>query len=204
MKNSFWFGCRLQNFLFLDFNIDSYAGLLAVCCGTAILVLAFEIIKTSRVIKKMKSSVPSGSSLFRLAFRKSTERSNLIERQENGRCRQKREVWFVSDIVGHCLEVVIGYLLMMIAMTFNGYVMISICLGALVGYMLFGTAVFNISAQMVVQRIMCIGCEIQPDGDLAPIIIEEENEPASTSEMPSNSECHDQQVLTTAQIHDQS
>lgn len=74
-----------------------FTGLLTVCCATTILVLAFEILKTSRVIKKMKTSVPSGSSLFKLAFTKSTERSNLIERQENGRCRQNR-YYFVNLI----------------------------------------------------------------------------------------------------------
>lgn len=41
------------------------------------------------------------------------------------------------------------------------------------------------------------------DGDLAPII-EEENEQASTSETHSNLECHNQEVFTTAQIHDHS
>lgn len=115
---------------------------------------------------------------------------------------------------------------MMIAMTYNGYLMIAICVGGLVGYLLYGSVMFNICAQVVVQRIMCLGCEIKPglycqlipsflfcfnfttaisptDGDLVPII-EEENEQAGTSETHSNSESHDQQVFTTAQVHNHS
>ncbi len=72
-----------------------------------------------------------------------------------------REIWRVSDIFIHFVELIVGYLLMAIAMSFNGYLMISICIGGLLGYILYGSVLFNVAAQVVVQRIMCAGCEIK-------------------------------------------
>lgn len=50
---------------------------------------------------------------------------------------------------------------MCFAMTYNGYIMIAIAVGALMGYILYGSVLLNIAALTIVQRIMCEGCEIK-------------------------------------------
>lgn len=52
-------------------------------------------------------------------------------------------------------------------MTYNGYLMVAIGVGSLFGYLLYGSVLFNIAAQMVVQRIMCTSCEIKRGGYLS-------------------------------------
>lgn len=49
---------------------------------------------------------------------------------------------------------------MLMVMTFNGYIMISIAIGAGLAYMMFGTAMMNIMAQIVIQK-MCTLCQIK-------------------------------------------
>lgn len=68
----------------------------------------------------------------------------------------------MSDIVIHFIELLIGYLIMGIAMTYNGYLMIAICVGALFGYVIYGSVLLNLAAEVVVQRIKCSGCVIKP------------------------------------------
>ena len=49
---------------------------------------------------------------------------------------------------------------MMMAMTFNAYIMISIGIGAIIAYVITGTAIMNITVQVIAQK-MCMGCHDQ-------------------------------------------
>ncbi|XKL68236.1 hypothetical protein PGB90_003727 [Kerria lacca] len=200
--DSFWFGCDLTDFLVPDFDINSVEGMIAVCFGTVMLVLLYEYLKTNRMIKKLKlCSMSKETSIFKLAFSVSSEKSNLINRQETAKCRNYREIWKINDIFIHFFELIVGYLLMTIAMTYNGYLMVAIGVGSLFGYLLYGSVLFNIAAQMVVQRIMCTSCEIKR-GDTTPIISENsDNELAG----PSNDDRYISDIkdesYTVVQIH---
>lgn len=63
----------------------SISGLIAVCLTVVMLVCIFESLKTTKIIKKLRSNTLDNRSFFRLAFSRSTEKSNLIERQESVR-----------------------------------------------------------------------------------------------------------------------
>lgn len=52
---------------------------------------------------------------------------------------------------------------MLIAMTYNAYIMISIAVGAGLAYLLFGSVLFNVTAQVVAAK-MCQGCQLRTAG----------------------------------------
>lgn len=195
MRTSYWLGFNLKDFLIPGFDIESPIGLTTICLGIIVLVCVFESLKTTKIIKKLRANTVDNRSLFRLAFSRSTEKSNLIERQNNA-----REIWSVLDIFLHFIELLLGYLLMLMVMTFNGYIMISIAIGAGLAYMMFGTAMMNIMAQIVIQK-MCTLCQIKSDGDSTPVT-ESMNEGTSTSASTQNVvDLVNEETYTTVQIH---
>lgn len=204
MQNSFWFGYTIDEFLFPDFVITSPLSLFAVCISTAILVIVYESLKTSRIIKTLKSQTSSSVSFFKLAFSKSTEKSTLLEGREH--LRPSREIWRISDLFSHFFELLVGYILMLIAMTYNAYIMISIAVGAGLAYLLFGSVLFNVTAQVVAAKI-CQGCQIRnADGESTPVIQASNEERASTSagDVPNDNEDTsptEKTAYTTVQIH---
>lgn len=74
--------------------------MIAVCFGTVMLVLLYEYLKTNRMIKKLKlCSMSKETSIFKLAFSVSSEKSNLINRQETAKCRNYRYLLCIFEYI---------------------------------------------------------------------------------------------------------
>jgi len=121
MHMSFWFGVKFDNFLFKGFHINSWQGMLGTCLGTASLSCLFVIISFSR-------EMFFNSDGFKQQGRAILSNSNLIE------------VW-TSSWKMHLLQTfmflaqtALGYLLMLIVMSYNVYLSVAVISGTLFGY----------------------------------------------------------------------
>lgn len=174
MHSSFWFDYKLTNFVFKDFNIASVGGLLLLCCGFIAVAVLFEALKIVHVEAKMKSI------LLRAPINLScvTDDVQLLPAEREG-TKRKRLLWFLAELGLYVVQIMLGYLLMLAVMTYNGFITIAIALGATIGYYFFGHILMARqmkSARLTAPCHMCISGPTRDGSPVSTLIGNEEDE----------------------------
>ncbi|CAG0898383.1 unnamed protein product [Darwinula stevensoni] len=133
MKNSFFLDFKINDLLFEGFTTRTVAGLLATCLGMLCVAFLYEGMKIYQNYLGYQQLKHGEVSLF--------SRSSATIEEETALLPRRRVI-----SIFHMAKVGLGYCLMLVAMTFNGYLFISVCLGATLGFFLFG----NYSLQDIV------------------------------------------------------
>uniref|UniRef100_A0A0K8TQR2 Copper transport protein n=1 Tax=Tabanus bromius TaxID=304241 RepID=A0A0K8TQR2_TABBR len=121
--------------------------------GVFMMALAYEAIKVLREVLYMRASSAERDAAIRVAAKAAASNHNGLRSSgthaANGQCctppRVERSVarrildkYHIIQTFLHFVQVIVSYLLMLIVMTFNGYLCVAVALGAAVGYFAFG------------------------------------------------------------------
>lgn len=202
MHSSFWFDYKLTNFLFKDFNVASVGGLFLLCCGFVALAILFEALKILHVETKMKSI------LLRAPLNLScitTDNVHLLPPEREG-TKRKRLLWFLAELGLYVVQIMLGYLLMLAVMSYNGFITIAVILGATLGYCLSGHILMERqikSTRLTAPCQMCITGSTR-DGSPVSTLIGNEEESAGgccSSRRDEDDEGFEDNEDTKAQIH---
>uniref|UniRef100_T1HSR1 Copper transport protein n=1 Tax=Rhodnius prolixus TaxID=13249 RepID=T1HSR1_RHOPR len=126
----FKFGYELHQLLFSSLNITSVTGLIGVSAVTVVLVLILEASKVALAHSKFYSAI------LRPNDRPDcfTDDMFLVETQSPS--NSIRYFWLGVELGFYIIELILGYVIMLIVMTYNGYLMLSVLLGSGIGYFL--------------------------------------------------------------------
>uniref|UniRef100_UPI00398E368F high affinity copper uptake protein 1 n=1 Tax=Pristiophorus japonicus TaxID=55135 RepID=UPI00398E368F len=133
MQMTFYFGYKNVELLFPGLLINSVGGMIGACVIVFLFAMIYEGLKISRECLLRKSQVnvrynsmpvpgPNGSMLM--------ETHKTVG-------QQMFSMPHLIQTILHVIQVVISYFLMLVFMTYNGYLCIAVALGAGAGYFLF-------------------------------------------------------------------
>ncbi|XP_055989283.1 high affinity copper uptake protein 1-like [Sorex fumeus] len=131
MPMTFYFGYKNVEVLFSGLLIDSAAAMAVAVVAVFLLALGYEGLKRAReaLLRKAQERLRTQCSSFSRSDRtcpKETPKQQLLSAAH------------LLQTVLHVFQVVLSYLLMLIAMTYNAYLGLAVVAGAGAGYWLFG------------------------------------------------------------------
>lgn len=187
MHSSFWFDYKLTNFLFKDFNVSSIGGLLLLCCGFIALAILFELLKILHVDIKMKAI------LLRAPLNLSCVTADSVHLLPPGQegTKRKRLLWFLAELGLYVVQIMLGYLVMLAVMSYNGFITIAIVLGATLGYCLSGHILMERqikSTRLTAPCQMCITGSTRDGSPVSTLISNEEESPGGCCSSKRNEE----------------
>lgn len=134
MHMTFYFG-NDATILFAPWKVTTWQGMLWSCIIVLVVSFAYEGLKTfrQRLLKVAKAQRSEDSTNS-----EETNEDNVMflspTRWRQNRCRV---VLHLIQTSLHLIQITVGYMLMLVAMTFNAWLFISLVLGASLGYLLF-------------------------------------------------------------------
>ncbi|XP_066994174.2 protein SLC31A2 isoform X2 [Anabrus simplex] len=145
MHMSYWFDFAVGDFLFEGYTITSPSGLFSTCCGLASLAILFEGVKVYLVSIKQQHADTTVSTSVHEEDMCPNDRSSLLRpTQEIEKKTRKNVGIMLYEVMWYSVQNVLGYILMLAVMTFNGYFTIAVSLGATVGYFVFGNVLMEV------------------------------------------------------------
>ncbi|XP_071948347.1 high affinity copper uptake protein 1-like [Antedon mediterranea] len=120
--------------LFEEWEVSSVGGLVGSCIAVFFLAILYEGLKVMRETLLRRSVVNVRYKTMQIAKGSETV---LTETHGSGETRWLSGAHFLQTFL-HIVQVTISYFLMLIFMTYNGWLCISVALGAGFGYFLFG------------------------------------------------------------------
>ncbi|XP_011269081.2 probable low affinity copper uptake protein 2 [Camponotus floridanus] len=176
MHKWYWFGVNLDNFLFPGYNITTIWGLVATCLGLAALAVFYEAMKIFQIHLqqiRIKSVSRTAST--------SSESSSLLSKvtpknfRSYTRCATCSK-WTVQ-ILHWFLHTTLGYILMMVVMTYNAYFTIALIIGGALGYWIFGPTLIQLNMQRFYRKQALVKC----DRDCKEIFINQQRRESAVS-----------------------
>ncbi|XP_072014578.1 high affinity copper uptake protein 1-like [Amphiura filiformis] len=119
--------------LFNKWHVKYAGGIIGSCCAVFILAVFFEAVKVARH-HLLKASV--NKVRHRIVETQTDERSLILEQQSEGELSFLSRGHLLQTFL-HFIQIVISYSLMLIVMTYNVYLCLSVFLGATFGYFIF-------------------------------------------------------------------
>ncbi|XP_073981897.1 high affinity copper uptake protein 1-like isoform X2 [Rhodnius prolixus] len=152
----FKFGYELHQLLFSSLNITSVTGLIGVSAVTVVLVLILEASKVALAHSKFYSAI------LRPNDRPDcfTDDMFLVETQSPS--NSIRYFWLGVELGFYIIELILGYVIMLIVMTYNGYLMLSVLLGSGIGYFLGGQTLMKLQIKRSRLNLPCQQCSTLP------------------------------------------
>lgn len=136
----FYFGVENVPILFKAWTVNSGGEMAGACVGVFILAMLYEGLKVLREILLKRSFIQT-----RRKEVQTTDSSNALPLMDQSPSASQQSIsstmwspWHFLQTLLHLIQVFISYALMLIFMTYNGYLAISIVVGAGVGYFAFG------------------------------------------------------------------
>ncbi|XP_011506338.1 PREDICTED: probable low affinity copper uptake protein 2 [Ceratosolen solmsi marchali] len=143
----YWFGTKLQNFLFYGYNIITTYGLISTCLGLSALAILYEAMKLIQIrlqeITKEHNQVTKPTQNMDSSSLISETSDKTIKAYSLSHCCTWMK--WILELFHRCIHVMLGYFLMLAIMTFNGYINVAIVLGSGIGYYIFGLILLKIN-----------------------------------------------------------
>jgi len=142
MHMSYWFGTVVGDLLFKGFTINSTSALVLTCLGLASLAILYEAIKVYLAHVKYNTVLRDEDCR---SSRCTNERSLLLGNGGKSHVSYSHKLLILFLETGwYIVQDVLSYILMLAVMTYNGYFTIAVCLGAGIGYLVFGPVLIEI------------------------------------------------------------
>uniref|UniRef100_A0A668VE72 Copper transport protein n=1 Tax=Oreochromis aureus TaxID=47969 RepID=A0A668VE72_OREAU len=133
MMMTFYFGYNNVELLFTGLLINSPGEMVAACIGVFLLAALYEGLKIGREVLLRRSQVNVRYNSMPLPGADGTV---LMETHKTVGQRMLSPAHFLQTLL-HIIQVVVSYFLMLVFMTYNGYLCIAVAAGAGMGYFLF-------------------------------------------------------------------
>ncbi|KAM9734630.1 high affinity copper uptake protein 1 [Menidia menidia] len=133
MAMTFYFGCSNVELLFTGLLINSPGEMVGACVGVFLLAVLYEGLKIGRELMLRRSQVNVRYNSMPLP---AADGSMLTETHKTVGQRMLSPGHFLQTLL-HIIQVVVSYFLMLVFMTYNGYLCIAVAAGAGMGYFLF-------------------------------------------------------------------
>ncbi|KAK0172074.1 hypothetical protein PV328_005442 [Microctonus aethiopoides] len=155
----FWFGTDLGSFLFYGYKVTSTIALVATCVGLVALAILYEAMKTlqfklhritkASFINKNSNNTESSSLLY-----------HLVPKLPNFSNPNWRKIgYWIAEVAHYSTHTIIGYMLMLAVMTYNGYICIALVIGSTIGYWIFSPALLNLNMAELREKYNSIPCD---------------------------------------------
>ncbi|KAK9511631.1 hypothetical protein O3M35_000253 [Rhynocoris fuscipes] len=149
---SFSFGYELHQLLFSSINVTTVAGIVAVCFCTVALVFVYEASKVGLAYSKLYSAIlrPNDKpDCF-------TDDMLLLENQTPS--TTTRYAWLLIEMGFYAIEIIMGYVVMLLVMTYNGYLLISVLFSSGIAYFLIGQTLVSLQVKTSKLNLQCQKC----------------------------------------------
>lgn len=133
MAMTFYFGYSNVELLFTGLLINSPGEMVGACIGVFLLAALYEGLKIGREVLLRRSQVNVRYNSMPLPGADGTV---LMETHKTVGQRMLSPAHFLQTLL-HIIQVVVSYFLMLVFMTYNGYLCIAVAAGAGMGYFLF-------------------------------------------------------------------
>uniref|UniRef100_A0A3B1KJL4 Copper transport protein n=2 Tax=Astyanax mexicanus TaxID=7994 RepID=A0A3B1KJL4_ASTMX len=133
MKMTFYFGCKNVELLFAGLVINTPGEMVGACIGVFLLAAFYEGLKIGREVLLRRNQVNVRYNSMPVPGADGTV---LMETHKTVGQRMLSLPHLFQTIL-HVIQVVVSYFLMLVFMTYNGYLCIAVAAGAGVGYFLF-------------------------------------------------------------------
>ncbi|XP_055942837.1 high affinity copper uptake protein 1-like [Argiope bruennichi] len=137
-KSYLEFGFEVEDLLFKGLTIKSGVGMVGLCISVAIFTFMYETIKTLR--QKLVSSLGKTSRDFHYMNESHSERSMLVEIKESQQNWNRIRVHTIHAFL-YMIQVTMGYFLMLIIMSYNAWLAITVFTAAGFSYYFYSTFV---------------------------------------------------------------
>lgn len=142
MHMSYWFGTAVGDLLFKGFTINSASALVLTCLGLASLAILYEAVKVYQAHVKYNTVLRDEDCH---SSKCTNERSSLLGNDGRSHISYSHKLLILFLETGwYIVQNVLSYILMLSVMTYNGYFTIAVCLGAGIGYLVFGPVLIEI------------------------------------------------------------
>ncbi|XP_018019093.1 uncharacterized protein LOC108675581 [Hyalella azteca] len=143
--NYFYFGYTFHNFILEGVDIISIAGFLSVVVGVSLMCIGNEGLRVARAYlaqltpRQNASLSPEPRTRHAGASPSTALQRILIDKDKKKlTCCTSRPLHLMLQSLVHMLHISIGYVLMLVVMTFNVYFLLAVVVGVGAGYFLFG------------------------------------------------------------------
>lgn len=133
MAMTFYFGYKNVELLFSGLVINSPGEMVLACLGVFLLAALYEGLKIGREVLLRRSQVNVRYNSMPLP---GSDGTIVMETHKTVGQRMLSPAHFLQTLL-HVLQVVLSYVLMLVFMTYNGFLCIAVALGAGAGYFLF-------------------------------------------------------------------
>jgi len=143
MSMTFNFNYKNVDILFPGITVNSVEGMICACIVMFILAILYEGLKVLREsllsnhrCQEKAQQPPEYSPPTQMTSSSSNDQVLVVN--QNSRFTKMFKSPHITQTFLHLIQVTVSYMLMLVVMSYNGYLAISIISGATVGYFLFG------------------------------------------------------------------
>ncbi|KAF5299338.1 hypothetical protein FQA39_LY02511 [Lamprigera yunnana] len=164
MHMTFWWNTNIEDFLFKGCNISSTLLLVVTCVVFFVLAVALEWLRLLQA-KQRQKELQIRARQIRTVCPATETVSLLVDRRNNEADKPNKLIRICFKVWDAFLWLniqVLGYIVMLVVMIYNGWLVISLILGSTVGYFFFGPSFIKISLQncQTVQDTFCyVSCD---------------------------------------------
>ncbi|XP_042858187.1 high affinity copper uptake protein 1-like isoform X3 [Penaeus japonicus] len=200
MHMSFYFSSKVYDFLFYGVNITTTWGMVSLCLGLVSLSILAEGFKVARSqLLKVAMSRRTGCTKYEVPERSPLLMSQSFLGRRNEKLLYKRRVKFhILQSFLHIIHLTIGYILMLVVMTYNAYFSIAVVGGAGLGYYFF--ALFDLPSKILgTSRTAVRKQSISPAQGAEVVLLQAQEKACSSREQPQAAPCSHEEMASRDQ-----
>ncbi|CAH1402007.1 unnamed protein product [Nezara viridula] len=152
MHMSFWLGYQLNDLLFNKLNVTSVTGFLFACACIIVIVIMYEALKVCSATMKLNSAI------LKVPNRQRCLSDNTVLINSAPRFHARRNLWRFSEVIIYALEITFGYIIMLLVMSYNFYLLLVVLLSTGGCYALFGQHLLHLKLKTSKLKAPCEHC----------------------------------------------
>ena len=161
---TFWFSPNLGNFLFDGFVVETVGAFVATCFGLGAIAVLLELLK----FVSTRAKIAFNNRQIQNSHSGGNETSALLS-GTGLRGNIDRVLHISGEISLYFTQVSSNWIVMLAVMGYNGYIFLSVVIGAGLGYAFFGESVAYAKIQNMRRKagvIVCGECQVKDEPDM--------------------------------------
>lgn len=153
-KSYLEFGCHVEDLIFKGLSVSSVPGMIGLCLTVAVFTFSYEGVKTLR--QKFSSILKRRNEALGRNYDSElrSESSMLVEMNSSNSEKWKRwKIHFIQAFL-YTTQVTMGYILMLVVMSYNAWLAITVFLTAGLSYYFFSTFILSRPTVIPIEILM--------------------------------------------------